>query len=273
MSIPERFRQAAARLEAEARCQWDALFFGYRPALSDDAWQRQWEAGLWRVTLYQAGEDHPKEIITLEVMQETPPDELASLLWEYLRVYANRAGWHRRGAPLRQLIQALPRGLRITYTLTALDSEINNGGLHQFFTNWDGRLAVEALEDLEQIGAMEAHRIFAEAVRLNEGMEFRDESYRRRFEDRPEECSVARDEVDAWWADFRANVEPEFNRLDEAWYALGESPDLPTDPRESFLQRNCTAYDLGKTESPWKYFERYARSHPDEFVHSPTTAD
>src|SRR5262245_28900318 len=130
MSIPERFREAAARLEAEARRQWDALFQHCRPALSDEIWRRQWEAGLWRVTLYEAGEDYPEEIITLEVMQEA--DELASLLWEYLRVYASRAGWFRRGASLRQLIQTLPRGLRITYTLTALSGEIDNGGLHQF---------------------------------------------------------------------------------------------------------------------------------------------
>jgi hypothetical protein len=269
VSIPERYRESAARLEPEARVQWDGLFEYSRPALSDDAWRKQWEAGLWRISLYEAGEDYPEEIITLEVMRETAPAVLPSLLWEYLRVYSDRAGWNKRGAASRQLIQYLPRGLRITYSLTLLDSEINNGGLHQFSTNSSGELATEALEDLEQIDAEKAHRVFAEALRLNEGLESRHELYRRRFEAEQQGCDIARDGVSAYWEDFETNVAPEFERLDKAWYDISDSPDLPTDPREYIKQRYSLSYDLEKTESPWKYFERYVALHPEEFVHSP----
>jgi hypothetical protein len=266
MSIPEQYREAAARLEAEARSLWDSLHQYSRPALSDEAWRRQWEAGLWRVTLYEAGEDYPEEIITRRMLQETPPGELPALLWEYLRVHTDRAGWNERGAASRQLIHTLPRGLRITYTLTVLDSEIYNGGLQQFFTNSSGELATEALEDLERIGAEEAQRVFAEALRLNEGLESRHESYRRRFEAEPQGCGIARDEVATVCEDFEANLEPEFERLTKAWFRLSDSPDLSTDPIERVRQLDNMSY-LQITESPWKYFERYAAAHPDEFVH------
>ena len=247
MSIPDRFRDAAAREEERARELWDSLFSYVRPPLDDEAWRRQWESGLWRIALYEAG-DYSDEVITLELVQQTPPDELGALLWEYLRVYTERAD--RSAFEERGLIRALPRGQRIAYTLTLLDSEISNGGLQQYFTNWSGLLAAEAQEDLERIGAVEAHRILAEAIRLNQELESRHDGYRRRFDATPQGCDVTEADAADSWADLEANVQPEFDRLDGEWYALADSPE---------------------TSSPWKYFERYAKSHPDEFVHGPLT--
>lgn len=265
MSITAPYRDAASAIEASWREQWDATFSYARAPLSDEQWRWQWEAGLWRIALYEAGDVYPEETITLELLREFPVNELSALLWEYLCIYIDRAG--QTGVPELELIKSLPRGLRISYTLTLLDSEISNGGLQQFFTNSSGALAGEALDDLETIGATDAYLVLKEAVRLNNGLEARHEIYRRRWTD--QECPPSSAETAAFWSDYEAHVEPEFDRLSSAWCALEDSPELPSDPHERYSLRFSQAYDVEKTLSPWKHFRRYVEAHPEEFVHSP----
>ena len=61
-------------------------------------------------------------------------------------------------------VLALPQPWRTLYTIIHLDSEVRNGGFHQFFWNSEGDLNAATLEDLERAGATVFLNLFRRAV-------------------------------------------------------------------------------------------------------------
>jgi hypothetical protein len=59
---------------------------------------------------------------------------------------------------------ALPQPWRTLYTIIHLDSEVGNGGFHQFFWNSEGKLNAATQEDLERVGATEFLNLFRRAT-------------------------------------------------------------------------------------------------------------
>lgn len=60
----------------------------------------------------------------------------------------------------------MPKLLRVVYLINNFESEINNGGYLQFFTNQSGRYTEETLEALEAIGAEYNHSLLLNAVQI-----------------------------------------------------------------------------------------------------------
>jgi hypothetical protein len=61
-------------------------------------------------------------------------------------------------------VLALPQPWRTLYTIINLDSEVGNGGFHQFFWNSEGNLNAATQEDLERVGATRFLNLFRRAV-------------------------------------------------------------------------------------------------------------
>jgi hypothetical protein len=79
-------------------------------------------------------------------------DELAWLVIKQLWDWADFYGEYE---PFREQLTELTPGQRAIYCTTWLDSEVKNGGFHQFFHNSTGMLGPEALQGFQDIG-MEA---------------------------------------------------------------------------------------------------------------------
>jgi hypothetical protein len=60
----------------------------------------------------------------------------------------------------------LPRPTRVAYCLHRLEAEVNNGGLHQFFTNPTGEYVRETIEALTDIGASKTCNLLKRAVQI-----------------------------------------------------------------------------------------------------------
>lgn len=63
------------------------------------------------------------------------------------------------------LLAHAPRD-RVALCLHLLESEVNNGGFHQFFLNSSGELVPETLEALTAIGANATRRLLEQAVAI-----------------------------------------------------------------------------------------------------------
>ena len=172
------------------------------------------------------------DAITPEFLSQVTDDDLPDLLFQYVLAVV---GARHDDLPI---IAALPVGLRAGYVLCVLESEILNGGFHQFFTNSSGRHSDEALEYLRMIGAERHTAILAEASQLNRQLEAKYPSYQRRWEAPTPEPSA--DEYAEFWSEFEEAVEPEFDRLD------GE---------------------FSQSESIWPLFVNWVRRDPDVCVH------
>ncbi len=172
------------------------------------------------------------DAITPEFLAQVTDDDLPELLFQYvLKV----VGAHHDDLPI---IASLPVGLRAGYVLCVLESEVLNGGFHQFFTNSSGRHSDEALEYLRMIGAEEYVDVVAEAIQLNRQLEARYSSYQRRWETPEPEWNA--DQYAEFWSEFEETVEPEFERL---------------------------ASEFSQSESFWPLFVNWVRSDPEVCVY------
>ena len=144
--------------------------------------------------------------------------------------------------PTRMCWHRCRESLQVAYTLSILESEVTNGGFYQWLTNASGRLARETLDGLTIIGATPQADVVSEVVRLNQELESRYDSYRRRWES-PEPRGEP-SEVDAFWTDMDENYAPQFDRLSVEYQRIQDS------------------------DSAWPRFDRFAREHIAECMHN-----
>lgn len=81
-------------------------------------------------------------------------------------------------------LQRFPRGVGLLLAVHWLQSEVNNGGLIQFFDNATGVVAPEAIEGLQAIGLEEAAAVVQSALDLLPTPYPRDGSERERHRQR-----------------------------------------------------------------------------------------
>lgn len=62
------------------------------------------------------------------------------------------------------LIDRLPAGFRAIYATWLVHAEVCNGGFNQFFHNWGGAYADDALEGSRRIGAMKSAALMEQAI-------------------------------------------------------------------------------------------------------------
>lgn len=181
--------------------------------------------------------------ITIELLDSLLDDDLADFLFQYAStILADHGCFQMQGPRCADVLATLPSPIRMGYTLVVLDSEVNNGGFYQFFTNSSGQVAHETLEDLRLIGA-EEHAVLVEtAIRLNERLEDKFPHYKRRFED--PHLDVDPQVVEAFWSDVESNLEPQFERLSDDF---------------------C---ELQHTQTMWSPFSSFIRDRVGECVHN-----
>lgn len=80
--------------------------------------------------------------------------------------YPLNRSWDDGREEFLRLFQAIPPEVGHLYAAHWCQSEVCNGGLHQFFSNTTGLLAPEALEGFRAIGLTEWAEILAEAMKF-----------------------------------------------------------------------------------------------------------
>lgn len=146
------------------------------------------------------------------------------------------------------------------YTLILLKSEVDNGGFYQWFTNSSGKVVYETLDDLRLIGAMQHVRVVEKAIRLNERLEGKYLSYKRRWDWRsnsPDEAKLRPE----FWSDVDTNFMPEFDRLSSEIYDLEGGCGVEV---VDGIERSC---HITGTDPLWIHFARFVREHAEELVH------
>lgn len=177
----------------------------------------------------------PPDGMTVEHVASIADEDLAGELYEYVLALLGEQDDN------PALIALLPDGLRAAYVLVVLDSEVQNGGFYQFFTNSSGRHANEALTCLRMIGAERHVDILTETIEQNQQLEAKYPSYRRRWEG--PQVDVDATELAEFWSHVETTVQPVLDRLDEQFYELEGS------------------------DSFWSLFVEFVRSDPEKCVH------
>lgn len=154
--------------------------------------------GIVRMALVGLGETLPVPTeITASVLAETSDSDLPQMLYDFVCERFSSTGAYKGGVDsFRRALRRLPRGLRVVFTMYALDGEISNGGVGQLFTNSSGTYLDEMLEDCHLIGAEKRAAALKEAM-----MKWQP---RERFE----------------------AAEPELNEWDRRYYALEKTEPL-----------------------------------------------
>ena len=62
--------------------------------------------------------------------------------------------------------EALDPQIKVAYCLHRLEAEVNNGGFHQFFSNFSGQFARETIEALDGIGARKTSELLKRAIKV-----------------------------------------------------------------------------------------------------------
>jgi hypothetical protein len=72
-------------------------------------------------------------------------------------------------------VYLLPKRWRMIYTLLTLDSQVNNGGFHQFFTNAGGVFDEFLVDDLRSLGQTPFMQLVETAFDEYRGVDYRDQ--------------------------------------------------------------------------------------------------
>lgn len=76
---------------------------------------------------------------------------------------------------------SLPLQLQITYLIVILDTQIINGGFHQYFVNGYGQFAKETIMALIEIGAFKKAELLKEALLKVNNENLNDEQFRKKL--------------------------------------------------------------------------------------------
>ena len=128
--------------------------------------------------------------------------------WSVLEPYWDRIDIYNGPEQFLATYKAVPRVARTLFAAHFFESEVANGGLHQFFTNSTGVLAPEALEAFRQIGFSRT------AAVLERAMAFFGTPYPREQDDRIERLEAVSGATRAEW-------DPFFELDDELYDSLG----------------------------------------------------
>lgn len=106
--------------------------------------------------------------------------EPGQLLWSTIEPYWNELGdsWNRGVEEFLSRMNRAPIKVRHLYAAHWCESEVCNGGFHQFFHNSTGILAPNAAEGFAAVGAGELSSIVTEAMRFF-GPEYPRDRHRR----------------------------------------------------------------------------------------------
>lgn len=165
--------------------------------------------------------------ITLELLAKTPEDELCSLLYDFLSAWLGEMGAHEPGR-FHDAFRTLPRGLRMVWALTALESDVYNGGFVHFFDT-SGNVAQETLEYCRLVGMPGKAALLERAIALKQRVG-------AAYEALPPHGSSERQ---ARKLLIDNEFQAEWDGLDDAYYAL----------------------DI---EGPYELAARWVRRHPEE---------
>jgi len=96
----------------------------------------------------------------------TPLGQPGSVYWALVEPFwiPLNESWDESDDGYLSKLRSLPAGIASLYSVHWCDSEVCNGGFHQFFWNTTGIVAPEALEGFRAIGAQELAEIVAEAM-------------------------------------------------------------------------------------------------------------
>lgn len=177
--------------------------------------------------------------VTAKLIDGLLDDAVADVCFGYVSNLLRDAGcWERSGPPARDIVAALPTGLLAGYLLVVLESEVLNGGFHQWLTNSSGELADETLEAAKAIRATRCVTLLRRALKIDRefGADF--PWYADRFRPQPPHCPPQK-EVRA----LMSKLVPPLEELDKEW-------------------------GIQDGEVIWgKAFLRYVRKHPESCVH------
>lgn len=140
----------------------------------------------------------------------------------------------------QEAVRSLPRMIRPLYTVLTLQSEVENGGFNQYFWNSAGRLAPEALADLQYLGADQHAALLREAIRIEE-------------RERPQMQEFQKEET---WDSFAESYQHTALRpLDEKFYALPKLDAI----RAGYIRRN------------WQHIQDYFNAQQTPLPRDPQT--
>jgi len=98
---------------------------------------------------------------------ESPQESNAGkVAWEIIKPYWGVADIYGSPEDFLETFRLVPRNAGLLLAVRWCNSEVCNGGLHQFFYNPTGVLAPEAVAGLQAIGATRCSEIVAQAVRM-----------------------------------------------------------------------------------------------------------
>ncbi len=119
--------------------------------------------------------EHPL-ILTKENLESIDEEELPQFLTDYVVEREIKKDWKRE----YEIVMGLSLPLRVNYVTFILEGEVNNGGYAQYFFNYSGKFAYEAVEYLELIGAKKLSKITEKALdTITDGV-FSKEEYLKR---------------------------------------------------------------------------------------------
>lgn len=199
-----------------------------------DARRQELEVLVLKAFVETPESDPVPKAITLEMLTETPEDELCSVLYDFLCTWLGEREAYEPGR-FRDVFLKLPRGLRMVWALTALESDVYNGGFRHFFET-TGEVARETLEYCLLVGMPGKAELLQQAIALKQRTSAPSQS-------RPADGSVERS------CELKIDDESriEWDKLDDAYYAL-------------------------ELEGPYELAARWVRQHPEECLASRTRA-
>lgn len=127
---------------------------------------------------------------------------LVEPIWDTVSIYDG-------GDVFLQQYTASPEASRVLFAAHWCQSEINNGGFEQFFSNSTGVLAPEGVQAFRALGMPET------AALIDKAMEVFGPTY-------PRERSEREDALDKAWDDFDDDADP-FSDLDESFFERVET--------------------------------------------------
>jgi hypothetical protein len=140
----------------------------------------------------------------------TPPAEDTDGYWKVLAPYWETIDIYDGAETFLATYAAAPQVPRALFAAHFCESEVSNGGFHQFFSNATGVLAPEAVEAFRLIGLTES------AALITRAMEFFGQPYPREREERIERLGAVTGEA-------REQCDPFLHLDDEFYRTLGPS--------------------------------------------------
>lgn len=174
----------------------------------------------------------------IPLLESLRDDDIAEMVWSYCCEFFTQ---RMRQASFKEIIAALPSGLRAGYCLFSFSGSADDGGYAGWLTNPGGELTEETLEAARLIEADACVELLLKILKINAQLEREIPSYRNRWLPAEQERRQTAEE------------RREFNRLSTPYFDALHALD-----KES-VEIRWTSWLLQLIE--------FARTHPEQFVH------